>query len=272
MSNYVVEVSESDFQYEVLAYSSQVPVVVDFWAEWCGPCRMLSPILESLAEENQGAFRLAKVDVDANQQLAMQYGVQGIPAVKAFRNGQIVAEFTGAQPEPQVRQFLSQLTPSPIDLLIGKGTNLLGKSSWDQAEETFREALDTRPDHNPALLGLAKSLIAQGEAREALEILQDFPAGKGYSSAENLLPLAQAMTAGIDEDKDELAPAYARSVRLVELGNIPAALDGLLDILREDKTYRKGQARQLILGLFELLDEEAEETRSYRSELASLLF
>ncbi|KAA3646114.1 MAG: thioredoxin [Chloroflexi bacterium] len=272
MSNHVINVSEADFQYEVLAYSSQVPVVVDFWAEWCGPCHMLTPILEKLAEENQGAFRLAKVDVDANQKLAMQYGVQGIPAVKAFRNGQIVAEFTGAQPEPQVRQFLSQLTPSPLDLLIGKGTNLLGKSDWDQAEESFREALDTRPGHDSALLGLAKSLIAQGEGHEALEILQDFPAGKSYNSAENLLPVARAMVDGIDEDTDELAPAYARAVRLVELGNIPAALDGLLDILREDKTYRDGQARHMILGLFELLDDEAEETRNYRNELASLLF
>jgi len=272
MADHIINVSESDFQYEVLAYSSQVPVVVDFWAEWCGPCRTLGPILEKLAAENQGAFRLAKVDVDANQQLAMQYGVQGIPAVKAFRNGQIVAEFTGAQPESQVRQFLSQLTPSPIDLLIGKGDNSLNKSNWDQAEEAFREALDTRPENSSALLGLAKSLLAQGEAHEAQEILEDFPAGKSYVVAENLLPLAQAMVDGVDEDRDELAPAYARAVHLVKLGNIPAALDGLLDILREDKTYRQGQARQLILGLLELMDGQAEETRSYRSELASLLF
>ena len=110
-SEHIIDVSEADFEYEVLAYSATVPVVVDFWADWCIPCRTLGPLLEKLTQEAQGAFRLARLDVDANPNLARRFGIRSIPAVKAFRDGQLVAEFTGARSEPQVRQFLAQLAP-----------------------------------------------------------------------------------------------------------------------------------------------------------------
>lgn len=276
-SEHIINVNESDFHYEVLAFSNQVPVVVDFWAEWCAPCKMLGPILEKLANEANGAFRLAKLDVDASPNIAIQYGVQGIPAVKAFRNGQVVAEFTGARPEPQVRDFLRALAPRPGDLALDKGNSLLAQGSWEQAALSFSKVLDANPDHAGALLGLAKSRLAKGKAAKALPILRQFPASKEYSSAEQLIPLAEAVAGLSDEalsaeDEDDLWPAYQHALKLVELGNLPAAIDGMLDILRKDKHYRKGEARKVIVGMLQLLGDEDSQTKDYRAELASLLF
>ena len=124
----VIDVTDQTFATDVIERSKTVPVVVDFWAAWCGPCRMLGPILENLANEFNGDFILAKVDVDGNPQTAMEFRVQGIPAVKAFRNGNVVSEFTGAQPEPQVRQFLEGLRPSEVDLLAKQAIADLKKS------------------------------------------------------------------------------------------------------------------------------------------------
>src|SRR5512133_1248777 len=138
-SEYIVEVNESDFEYEVVNFSRNTPVVVDFWAVWCGPCKMLTPILEKLAEEAKGAFRLAKANVDENPNLALRYGVRSIPAVKAFQNGQVVSEFTGAQPEPRVREFIRSLAPSQGDLAQEKAESLLDQHQWSSAERDFRQ-------------------------------------------------------------------------------------------------------------------------------------
>ncbi|MFM8323219.1 MAG: tetratricopeptide repeat protein [Chloroflexota bacterium] len=276
-SDFIVDVSESDFEYEVLAYSQQAPVVVDFWAEWCGPCKTLGPLLERLAHEGQGAFRLAKVNVDQNQNLAIRYGVTSIPAVKAFRNGAIAAEFTGLRPEPRVREFILALAPTPVDLALEKGSSLLDLRKPQEAELTFRKALEGMPGRPEALLGLSRSLVLQGQGREALELLARFPASKEYAAAQNLLPLAryldqlerdQALGAG----EDPLDPAFHNAMRLVRRGNLEAAMDGLLDILRENKRYRDGLARQAMLGLLEALGNNNPLTRQYRSELAMLLF
>src|SRR5512139_3568309 len=118
-------VNESDFEYEVIAFSNQVPVIVDFWAEWCRPCKTLTPILEKYAVESQGSFRLAKVNVDENPNLALRFSVRSIPNVKAFRDGQVVSEFLGLQPEPRVKEFIRNLAPSQIDLLLEKGQSQL---------------------------------------------------------------------------------------------------------------------------------------------------
>ena len=274
-SEYIIEVTEANFQIDVIEYSENTPVVVDFWADWCQPCRLLSPLLEKLVNEASGAFRLAKVNADENRKLVMQYNVNSLPAVKGIRHGQVLAEFVGAQPELNIREFIRKLTPTPSSLAQEKGSGLLHQQRWQEAADSFREALKGSPDDSVALLGLAKSLLAQGLTGNALVILHDFPAGKQLSAAEQLLPLADAIAwyqsdAKINE-RDELEPVYRQSIRLVTLGNLEAAADGLLEILRQDKGYRQGEARQVILGVLEMMGD-GEETRRYRSELASTLF
>src|SRR5258706_13905853 len=139
MSNsYIVEVSEATFASEVLAQSSQVPVVVDFWAPWCGPCRTLGPLLAKLAEEGKGAFVLAKVNVDDSPRLSAEYGVQGIPVVKAFRDGQGIDEFVGAQPEARGREFLKKVAPTAADRNLTEANSLLATRHWGEAEVAYR--------------------------------------------------------------------------------------------------------------------------------------
>ena len=273
-SEFIVNVNEADFEYEVLAYSQQIPVIVDFWAEWCAPCRVIGPILEKLVQEAQGSFRLAKVDVDLNSNLAARYQVRSIPAVKAFKDGRVVAEFMGVRPEPQVREFMRGIAPSPGDLALEKGQSLLREHQPRAAETAFRQSLENIPDQPAALLGLIRSLILQGKYSDSLKITRNFPASREYNSAEALLPLLTALN-DLDHDSDSDDPldaAFWNAVRISKRGNYEAAMDGLLDILRQDKHYRDGRARKLILAIFELLGEEDSITRQYRSELALVLF
>lgn len=274
-SDHIIDVSEADFEYQVLAYSQHIPVVVDFWAEWCVPCRTLGPMLERLTLEAGGAFRLAKVNVDQNQNLSLRYNVRSIPAVKAFRDGKMVSEFVGMQPEPKLKEWLRALAPSSTDLLLEKGLSLISEGEWVSSQEAFQEILKVNPDSAPAQFGLAKSKLAQGQVDEAQRILQSLPPSREFARAEALLPLTQALIRqqnGENNHDQPLEAAYQRALRLILRGNIPASLDGLLDILREDKYFRDGEVRQVILGLFELMGDENPVTRQYRQELASVLF
>lgn len=277
MAHHIINVSESDFQTEVLLHSNQRPVVVDFWAEWCVPCKTLDPILEKLTDAANGAFRLAKLDVDANPKVANDYGVRGLPTVKVFRNEQVVAEFSGLRPEPQVREFLNALAPATIDLAVGRADSLLAAEKWTLGEELYREVLGENPDHPAALLGLARSLLAQGIASDALPILRAFPVSKEYAKAEQLIPLAQTMAdlGSEDEANEEADPLniqFNAAIRLATQGRIFAGMDGLLDLLRQNKKYKQEQIRRLVLGMFTLLGDDNPQTRTYRSELTSLLF
>lgn len=275
-SDFIVDVTEADFEYQVLAYSQKVPVVVDFWASWCVPCKVLGPILEKLALEGRGSFRLARLDVDANPNLAMRFNVRSIPSVKAFRDGLVVSEFNGALPELSVRDFIRAIAPAKDDLMIEKGLGLLGIHQPAKAEETFRRVLEDLPGNPPALLGLAKSLLYQRESKESLEILQSFPASREFNNATVLLPLAIALEEEANPDPfemdDELEAAYQNALRLIKRGNLEAAIDGLLDILRQDKHYRNGAVHKVILGILELTSADEESVRQYRNELASILF
>ena len=274
-SDFIRSVTEADFEYEVIAFSHQTPVLVDFWAEWCSPCRSLGPILERMAEEARGAFRLAKVDVDANPNLAIRYGVRSIPAVKAFRDGQVVSEFVGALPEPKVREFIRALAPSQTDLMLEKAQSLLEERQWAQAEQLLNQFLAKNLDHPAAILGLLKAAVMQGKLMDATALLRDFPSSKEFAAAEAIRPLVEALIAlqrSPAYSENPLEAAYLNALWLVLRGNLPAALDGLLDILRQDKHYRNDQVRKLILGIFEILGPNSPLTQQYRRELALVLF
>jgi putative thioredoxin len=271
-----MEVNELNFEYEVVAYSKNVPVLVDFWAEWCQPCKMLSPLLEKIVEEANGSIRLAKVNIDQNPNLALQFNVRSIPTVKAFIEGQVAAEFSGVQPEGRLRDFMQNLTPpSPIDLDIEKGHSLLLSQDWQEAETVLRKAYSQKPDSPSIQLGLAKALLAQNKPQDAIDLLKQIPSGREYSQAEQLLPYAQVLAEYQNEmlsDENTLDAIFRNSMRLASQGNFPSALDGLLDILRQDKRYRGKLAHQTILAILELMGGEDPQTRAYRSELASVLF
>jgi len=275
-SDFIITVNELNFEYEVISYSMNTPVVVDFWAEWCQPCKSLGPILEAIIMEAGGSIRLAKVNIDQNPNLAIQFAVRSIPTVKAFVQGTVVNEFVGAQPPERVRAFLDTLSPpSPIDLAVEKASNLLISRDWQEAESIFRDALKNKPNSSNGLLGLAKSLIAQGKSTEALAFLREFPASREYSHAQLLIPLAENLGKFKQDklaDQDENDAAFRNAMRLVSRGNLEAAMDGLLGILRRDKRYRDGIAHQCALAMLEMFGEENPLTFSYRRELSNILF
>lgn len=275
-SEYVIDVSEVDFEYEVVSYSQNTPVIVDFWARWCRPCKALSPLLERLVEEAQGAFRLARVDVDANPNLALKFNVRTLPTVKVFSDGVVTAEFVGLQPEERLRDFLAKITPpAPAQLQREKADSLLSLRQFASAEKIYREVLDQVPDDTGALLGLARALLGQNSPVEAVEILSDFPASRHYSTAQLILPYAVALKdARLNRlpDATDLDAAFAAAVRLASRGNLYAAMDGLLDVLRQDKNYGDERGRQVALGLLEQMGADDPQVRAYRGELATVLF
>jgi len=273
----IIEVTEATFADDVIERSFDVPVVVDFWAPWCGPCHMLSPILERLAADPELDFVLAKINVDHNPNLSMQYQVRGIPAIKAFIDGEVAAEFTGVQPEARIRQFIQKLIPTEMDEALSEAASLLATHHWAEAEQLLRDLLDVYPNRPEMSLNLAQALLAQGDGCEALEYLQSLRDGKELAQAEQLLPLARFLcrVAEAVDDAAELTPLeiqYRQAARLLARGNFAAGMDGILDVLRQDKRYREGEPRQVLLGIFALLGENDTLTQTYRNELASVLF
>jgi len=275
----IIDVTEATFEQDVIQKSYETPVVVDFWAAWCGPCRMLGPTLERIAAEPGSNFILAKVDTDANPGISMQFGIRGIPAVKAFKDGRVVNEFVGALPEPRVRDFIRQIAPNESELSLGMANKLLADRKWEQAEERFTQLITENGASPEARLGLAKALLGQGKAAKAkpmLEDLLDVPALMG--TAEKLLPLVDylKLVEGRESDSNlEMTPVeaqYRQSARLFSQGKLAPALDGLLDVLRYNKDYRKGKVKEVLLGIFEFLGNADPLTGPYRQEMASILF
>jgi putative thioredoxin len=272
--SYVIEVNEAAFQREVVERSKQTPVLVDFWAPWCAPCRTLSPILERVAADSDGAFILAKVNTDENQNLAIQFNVRGIPAVKMFRNGRVVDEFVGVKPEREVRDFVKAFAPSPIDRRLIEAQSLAYGQRWDEAASAYRAILAEKPGHPQAALELGRMFLTAGQGAGAESALREVPPSSAeYNAAEALLPLAALMTYAQSSNGsiEGLDALYRDAGKLILEHRIPDAIDMLLTLLRKNRNYRDGEARRAVLALFEYLGDDPA-VKDYRRQLASVLF
>ena len=280
MPAHVRDVDETNFQQLVLERSRSVPVVVDFWAAWCGPCRLLGPTLERSVAALDGQIELAKINTDENPRLATQYRIEGIPAVKAFRDGALVDEFTGALPEPQVKAFLQGLLPSQADQLAEAAVREAYAGNREMAEATYRRALEQDRGHKAANLGLARLLSARGETAEALRLLDNIP---GDPEAARFRAEISLSAGSPDADEAGLADRIAREPADVDarylLGRALAArgvyedaLELLLDVVRLDRKYEDDAGRKAMLEIFAVLGDGDPLTQAYRRRLGSLLF
>jgi len=277
-TSFVKDVDTAAFQQEVVERSKHVPVVVDFWAAWCGPCKVLGPLLEKLAEEFEGGFELAKVDVDSNQGLAGQFGVQGIPTVVGFKDGVPVSQFTGALPEPNVLQWLREIVPSEVDLLVATAGELLDEGDAAAAERGYREALTIDPHHIEAAAGLAALLIDAEQNEEALQLLASLPPTQEVERLQAAARMGTIDIAAIPELQARLSKEPDNNSVRIELGKALAAnhqfepsLEALLEAVARGGETRD-EARKAMLDVFEVIGPEHELTIAYRRRLASAIF
>ena len=281
----VVDVGDASFAREVLARSAEQPVIVDFWAPWCGPCRQLGPALERTVEAQGGAVRLAKVNVDESPQVARQFGVQSIPLVIAFRDGAPVAEFVGAQPESVLRRFVASLLPSEADRLVKEAVELLGSGHANAAEERLRAALAKDARHPQALLALARVLGDRRDTAEALALLDRIsaaPAAIEQAAAKLGAELRTATSAPVVDlaalharaaaQPDDLAARLELGRALAAARRYDEALPVLLGVVERDKAFADEAARKAMVDLFGVLGSDHPLVSEYRSKLARVLF
>ena len=279
-SSVVTDVTDATFASEVLERSKSKPVVVDFWAPWCGPCRMLGPIIEKVAAETNGEVLLAKLNTDENQRTAQTYRIQGIPAVKAFRDGKVVAEFTGAIPEPQVRAFFAKLAPSPAERSAQEADALLARGDVAGAEARYREILASAPGNADAIVGLATILVSRGETSAAEDFLDRAPLDRRAKALKHRIFLEGFAQRHAGEDLQGEAQRNPRDARaryrwgvmLAAREHYEPALDELLDSVRIDRAFADGAARKAILAIFDILGLDSPLTREYQRLLSQAIF
>lgn len=283
-SPHVFNATTDTFETEVLQKSMTTPVLVDFWATWCGPCKTLGPILEKLAGEYNGAFELAKVDVDAEQQIAAAFQIRSVPTVFLIRDGQIVDGFPGALPEGQLRAFLKQHGVEPAEAAANDEPEALTPLSPAEQAAALRQAIAAEPDRDELKLDLALALLATGDAAEAEALLDALPANLatderalkararlGFSALLKDAPPAQALEAALARDENDLRARYLLGVHKLVAGDAEGALEQFIELLRRDRTWEDGLARKALIDAFRVIEDQ-DLVGKYRRRMSSLLF
>ncbi len=285
MSPYALDVTEADFHQQVIEASKTTPVVIDFWAEWCGPCRVLKPMLEKLAEEYQGKFILAKVDSDENAPIAGRYAVRGIPTVVAVVNGEEVDRFSGAIPEGQVRKFLDKLIPSPAAELRRQATEACHRGDTQGALALLAQASQLAPEDTDTRLLAAEILLHSGNPAEARQLIDSLPpvvrmedkvvtllARLEFAEKGQTLPGAEDLQARLQADENDLEARLQLANLYVSKEQYDPALEQLLEIVKRDRSFQEDIGRKTMLQVFNLLGGEGEVVSKYRKLLASALY
>ncbi len=280
------------FQRDVIEASMTTPVVVDFWATWCGPCKQLTPILEKVIVEAKGAVKLVKIDIDQNQTLAQQLRIQSVPTVYGFSGGRPVDAFQGAQPESQVKEFISKLAETagtaqndPIVEAIEQAKAFLNNEEYDAAVGVFEQVLTHAPDNIDALGGLARGLIALGQLEEAEEVLgrlpENAPENSDVASALAALEVANrgaavgdlgALEETVLANKKDHEARFALAIGLFSAGQREAAIDHLVESIKIDRTWNEEAARKQLIQFFETMNPTDETTISGRRKMSAVLF
>jgi putative thioredoxin len=281
--NVSVDTTTESFERDVLAASRERPVVVDFWAPWCAPCRTLKPTLEKLAREYAGKFVLAKLNTDEHPDVAQQFAVRGIPNVKAFVDGQVVDEFTGALPESGVRAFLDRVVPSPAEVLRRAASADVAAGDFDAAEAKLREALALAPENGKVRVDLAELLAARPDYPAAEMLIEPLADETGDDRLDRLrariagwraaqtLPSLPELRERLARQPENATTRLQLAERLVAEGDLRAAMEAYLEVVGCDRGALREQARQGLLRSFNLAADDADLVRDFRRRLASLL-
>jgi putative thioredoxin len=283
-SHHVFDATTAGFEADVIQASLETPVLVDLWAEWCGPCKSLGPILEKLAGEFNGGFRLAKIDVDAEQELAAMFGVRSIPTVILIKDGQMVDGFAGALPEGQIREFLAKHGVLPRDADAAVEADDAPAETAAEAINRIQQAIAAEPDRAELKLDLALALMRAGSVEPAQAELDALPANLATDARavrlRSQLDLARALAGApsmeelrqrVDANDTDWEARDLLGVRLLIEGDVAAGLDQFLDILKRQRDWQDGQAKKRLLAAFATL-EDAQLVSTYRRKMASLVF
>lgn len=284
-SEHIFDAGFENFDELVLDAPQDQLVLVDFWASWCAPCRMLAPVLEQVVEQYGGRVALAKVDVDRNPQLAAQFGVQGIPAVKIFRGGEMVSEFTGALPELEIRSIVDRFLPSESDNRAAGAMEALHAGRMDEAKAAFEAILNEDPANSKANLGMAEIRLAEGDAGGAEEYAKKVGlSSDDHEAAENLLNRVQfirhademggpeACRERAQRDENDLDARFGLACGLAAREQYAEALEEFLAIQKKNKKYQDGAARAAMVNIFNIIGARSDLANEYRKKLEWVLY
>ena len=265
----------NDFQKEIIEQSFKKPVLVDFWAEWCGPCRVLGPVLEKLADKYKDKFTLAKVNTDENQAIAAKYEIRGIPCVKLFIDGEVSDEFTGALPENKVEEWLKRVLPSRNKDLIEKAKILLDENKPAAAKEILQKILISEPENEEVKLLLGRILVFD-ETEKALELVKNIDGlPENYELVEAIQVIAELLKKSADKNilpESEVKELYFSALQDLKSKNLDTALAKFIDVIKSDRSYEDDGARKACIAIFKYLGEENGITIKHRREFGSALY